>query len=164
MNQWNTSPIGQTNEVARQGTPKNDENGDAENTKQTKGFDYKYLLAEDLQKIRKSNHSSHHGRREVMDDDEHDGIIKGLLYPGLESSENEDFDFFEEDYEMAQAVVDSSTNPHVPSVAAYPNTSYNDAAFNDAPRLQDDYSSYHASYFAAMGKPYSDLTSQKLRR
>jgi hypothetical protein len=163
MNQWDNSPIGQTNEVARQGTPKNDENGDgdAENTKQThtKGFDYKYLLAEDLQKIRKSNHSSHHARREAMDDDEHDGIIKGLLYPCLENSVNEDFDFFEEDYEMAQAVVDS-----VPSVAAYPNTSNNDAAFNDSPRLQDDYSSYHASYFAAMGKPYSDLTSQKLHR
>mgnify|MGYP000467878323 CR=1 FL=1 len=75
MNHWNTSPIGQTNEAAPRYTPKEEDNSNSDDTK-PKGVDYKYLLAnEDLQKIRRSNHSSHHPMREVMDDEQYgDGL------------------------------------------------------------------------------------------
>jgi hypothetical protein len=161
MNHWNTSPIGQTNEAAPKYTPKEEDNSNSDDTKQ-KGVDYKYLLAnEDLQKIRRSNHSSHHARREVMDDDEHDGIIKGLLYPRLEDSVNS-FDFFEEDYEMAQEAVNNAPSSSSAAAASYPNTSNNNDSYNQPPTLQDN--SYYASYYSSMGRPYSDLSSEKLHR
>jgi hypothetical protein len=154
-NHWNTSPINQTNETARKGTPKLGDSGNGDVSKQT---DYKYMLAEDLQKIRRSNHSSHHGRREMMDDDDHDEIMKGLLYPRLEeSSENDDFDFFEEDYDMAQAAVGS-----VPASDSA-NTSNNNDMYNPPPRIEEEMS-YYDSYYASMGRPYSDLTNEKLGR
>eukprot|EP00339_Tiarina_fusa_P024283 CAMPEP_0117031138 /NCGR_PEP_ID=MMETSP0472-20121206/22418_1 /TAXON_ID=693140 ORGANISM="Tiarina fusus, Strain LIS" /NCGR_SAMPLE_ID=MMETSP0472 /ASSEMBLY_ACC=CAM_ASM_000603 /LENGTH=157 /DNA_ID=CAMNT_0004739407 /DNA_START=70 /DNA_END=543 /DNA_ORIENTATION=+ len=155
-NHWNTSPIVQTNETARKGTPKSDEDedGSGEAPKQA------YMLAEDLQKIRRSNHSSHQRRREMMDDDEHDDIIKGLLYPGLEeSSEHDDFDFFEEDYEMAQAAVGSAASDSLYATAS----NNNNDIYNSTPRI-DEEMSYFESYYASMGRPYSDLTNEKLGR
>jgi hypothetical protein len=153
MNNWDTSPIGQTNEVARKFTPKDD--GSPKDAKQKK--DYEHRLAEDLQKIRRSNHSSHQPRDEIMDDDEHDGIIKGLLYPGLEDLDD-DLDFFEDDYQMAQAAVRD-----VPPSRAQAFPSRSNDAYNEPARLTVE-DSYYDSYFSSMGRPYSDLTNEKLSR
>ena len=159
MNHWNNSPIGQTNESASQYTP-HDSNSSLDDSKPKAGN--KYLLGnEDLQKIRSSHHSSHVAR-EVMDDDEHDEVIKGLLYPGLEDSTNS-FDFFEEDYEMAQQAVQETSSSQAPAAASasYPNSNNTNSSYNQPPRLQD---SYYASYYSSMGRPYSDLSSEKLHR
>lgn len=169
MNNWNTSPVLQTNEVAGKFTPK-------EVSPQDSKPEAKHqLIAEDLQKIRRSNHSSHQQHRlDAMADEEHDGVIKGLLYPGLEESVN-DFDFFDDDYEAAQDAVRTSSSSVLAS-GTIGNSSYSGASDNHAVHrrstfdalasLNDDVNddSYEASYYASMGRPYSDLTSQKLRR
>lgn len=98
-----------------------------------------------------------------MDDDEHNDIIKGLLYPQLEQDSAADFDFFEEDYEMAQEIVNSAPAPStLVASAPYSNTSNNNTSYNQPPRLQED--TYNSSYYASMGRPYSDLSSEKLHR
>jgi hypothetical protein len=167
MNNWNTSPILQTNEIAGKYTPKGDPS-----LRDSKPEVKHQFLAEDLQKIRRSNHSSHQQHREdAMDDDEHDDIIKGLLYPGLEDSAF-DCEFFDDDYEVAQDAVRTNSN----SAATIGTSSYSDIANDDhavhrrstvdpfASLNENNDDSYQASYYASMGRPYSDLSSQKLRR
>ena len=168
MNNWDSSPITQTNEVARKFTPKEDSPLDCKpSSKEVRH----QLLAEDLQKIRRSNHSSHqqhHRQEDAMDDDEHDGIIKGLLYPGLEDS-SDDCDFFEEDYHEAQSAVRGLSG----STARAMNLSASDAednharhrrtAFDSFANLDSPMDSYEASFLASMGRPYSDRSHQKLR-
>ena len=158
MNHFN-SPISQTNEVARQYTPVQDD-GDNQEDGKPKAVEYKCLLAEDLQKIRRSNHSSHHIRREVADEeDEHDEFIKGLLYPRLEASSTTSIEFFDDDAAVSQ----SQNRPSTSDVAAYPSTSNNHRANNEPSQLRG-YTNYHAHYFAPMSDKYSDVTSEKLRR
>eukprot|EP00934_Nitzschia_sp_Nitz4_P006260 Nitzschia sp. Nitz4//scaffold44_size153857//132865//133365//NITZ4_002745-RA/size153857-processed-gene-0.169-mRNA-1//-1//CDS//3329552229//6250//frame0 len=166
MNHWDFSPVMQTNEAAGNGTPKEDSPAAQPARKQ----DAKYhFLAEDLQKIRRSNHSSHQEKPpDAMDDNEHEGIIKGLLYPGLEEVDDEDeFDFFEEDYQAAQEVVRSSA-----AGGSGPSPMEEDASDNhavhrrtlDISMLDEPDDSYFSSYLSSMGRPYSDLSSQKLPR
>jgi len=156
----------QTNEVARQCTPKD---GASPEDGKPSNKDLKHqMFAEELQKIRKSNHSSHQQhRQDAMDDDEHDEIIKGLLYPGLEDSAV-DCDFFDDDYQEAQEAVSPDS-----TLAATGNTGFAYAgdnrpvrrrSFDDFASLDDEEDSYEASYFASMRRPYSDLSHQKLRR
>lgn len=172
MNQWNQSPITQTNETARRDTPRQDESGAFEEAKQAKGVDFKYLLSDDLQKIRRSNHSnhsshhSHHQRREIMNDSGHESIIKGLLYPGLETADNDAGDFFEEDYEMAQQVVNGGVSSSSLAYSEDGNNSssvfHTDMSSAVPPDHQGEYS-YYADYYSTMGKEYADLSDQKLR-
>lgn len=163
MNHWSTSPIGQTNEVARQATPK-DDISPSDCIQSTKDVKQKFF-GEDLQKIRRSNHSSHQQhRQDAMDDDEHDGIIKGLLYPGLEDSAV-DCDFFDEDYEVAiDAVRSSSVAATTGNSDATDNHALHRRSFDAFGDLEEEEDSYLASYYASMGRPYSDLSHQKLRR
>ena len=116
-----------------------------------------------------------------MDDDEHNDIIKGLLYPGLEEEEDGDCDFFEEDYEMAQAAVASAppstnrsnaTSSHTSdpytmnttTMSNFPNniTGRSNDAFDTSAMLSRIEREYERSYLASMGRPYSDLSNQKL--
>ena len=193
MNHWDFSPVGNVNEVARKkGTPTQEVEGGSSSTNYKNDDKYKYLVGteERLEKLRRSSHhrhSSHHPRSnharrvDAMDDDEHNAIIKGLLYPGLEEEADEgDCDFFEEDYELAQAAVasappPSSVNHDGGSIMPF-NTSNTDpnrtnpfattsALLSRIEReMQRSSSSYERSYFASMGRPYSDMTSEKLGR
>jgi hypothetical protein len=102
------SPVGLTNEVAGGYTPTHDSTGPAGNKKLLQKSLYR--LGEDLEKIRRSNHSSHRAAAaEMMEESEHDTVIKDLLYPALEESEEDSFnnhmsmEFFEDDYAQAQA-------------------------------------------------------------
>lgn len=171
MNHWSTSPIGETNETVRKITPNFDDSvssmkGDSKQS----SMNFKCLMTEDLQKIKRSNHSGHQAQ-DLMGDTEHDGIIKGMLYPGLENSTNDemDFDFFDEDYQNAQeAVRDHPPTRSTPGVASLPNSSNSSSTFNNlasdsSAQLQND-NSYYASYYSSMGRPYSDLSGEKLRR
>lgn len=109
-----------------------------------------------------------------MDDDEHDGIIKGLLYPGLEDS-TADCDFFEEDYHEAQnAIVRglegttaqddihpmaiSGVEPYASRAIANRRT-----ALDSFASLNSSRESYEDSFLASMGRPYADRSHQKLR-
>jgi len=193
MNNWDCSPITQTNEVARKFTPK-DDLSPLDGKPSSKELKHQ-LLAEDLQKIRRSNHSSHQQhRQDAMDDDEHDGIIKGLLYPGLEDS-TYDCDFFDDDYHAALDAV--RTNEQLMRASNYYSSShsndynhhrhnYNNSTNNNNHDIDDDDNhavhhrrsaldalaslndtmddSYETSFFASMGRPYADLSHQKLRR
>ena len=170
MNNWNASPVLQTNEVAGKYTPKDDDRPPEQRQPEPKN----QFLAGDLQKIRRSNHTSEqHHRQDAMDDDEHDEIIKGLLYPGLEDSTTS-CEFFDDDYELAQSAVvrtslsaaaplrgDSSYSGFSDNHAVHRRSTFDAllASFNDG---NDD--SYEASYFAAMGRPYADASNQKLGR
>ena len=106
-----------------------------------------------------------------MSNSEHDGIIKGLLYPGLEDSQmledsQLDTDFFEEDYEMAMSTMEQqrqevqTQHSSVPRVS--PQNESNVDRYNPDLRSSNQSNSYQSSYFAAMGRPYSDLSNQKL--
>ena len=167
MNHWSASPITQTNEVAGQYTPKEDDSPQVKSQSGREGRDH--FLAEDLQKIRRSNHSSDRDRVETedaMDDDEHDGVIKDLLYPGLETSN--DLDFFEEDYNMAQSAVRRTADTQTPS-SSFAGSTDNHAihrrtGVNFLDDMDEEDDSYYASYYSSMGRPYSDLSNQKLRR
>ena len=163
MNNFN-SPIIQTNQVARRYTPQmDDEEDNQDNDSKPKASEYKCLLAEDLQKIRRSSHhnSSHHARHEIMDvDDEHDDFIKGLMYPRLEESDSnlEFFDeFYEEEMQSAEITAPSSMT------ASYPNSSNNNSSYNPPQRLQSNQSNIRAAYFGPMSDRY-DFTAEKLRR
>ena len=184
---WNTSPIGQTNEIAsKKGTPKQHD-GDDLSSGRTASSSY----AEDLQKLRRSNHSSHHQRRrpgDLMADSEHDGIIKGLLYPGLQEEDDDDSDmdefgsddFFAEDLEMAQAALRNNASTPPPtsmmdstsSIPQASNMSHNGnrnpfhstTSMLEEQNITSSMSYYERSYFASMGRPYYDLTNEKLGR
>ena len=173
MNNWDISPITQTNEVARKFTPKENSPLDCKpSSKEVRN----QLLAEDLQKIRRSNHSSHqqhHRQEDAMDDDEHDGIIKGLLYPGLEDSAI-DCDFFEDDYHEAQSAVrglgEATSHAmamtgisHYASAAEVNHARHRRTALDSFASLDSTMDSYEASFLASMGRPYSDRSHQKLR-
>ena len=172
MNNWDISPITQTNEVAKY-TPKEDSPLDCKpSSKEARN----QLLADDLQKIRRSNHSAHqqhHRQEDAMDDDEHDGIIKGLLYPGLEDS-SVDCDFFEEDYHEAQSAVrgvqgSTAHDMSMTRVAHYASGAddnraiHRRTALDSFASLDSPMDSYEASFLASMGRPYSDRSHQKLR-
>ncbi len=171
MNNWDSSPITQTNEVARKFTPK-DDSSPLDSKPSSKEMKHQ-LLADDLQKIRRSNHSSHQNhRQDAMEDDEHDGIIKGLLYPGLEDS-LDDCDFFEDDYHAAQNVVQSrgsnNRNTENTRTSNFSHAEDNHAihrrsTFDDFGSMNDEFDSYESSFFASMGRPYADLSHQKLSR
>jgi hypothetical protein len=162
MNHFN-SPIFQTNQVAKRYTPQVDDGDNQDNDSKPKASEHKCLLAEDLQKIRRSSHhNSHHARHEIMDvDDEHDNFIKGLMYPRLEESDSnlDSFDdFYEEEMPSAEITAPSSLT------ASYPNSSNNNSSYNPAPqRFQHNQSNTRAAYFAPMSDRY-DFTSEKLRR
>ena len=110
-----------------------------------------------------------------MDDDEHDDIVKGLLYPGIqEDSENDDLDcdFFEEDLEMAEAAV-RNTDTHPPftsdGTSSYTNNIDNSTSSNNTYSIppiinEREMSVYERNYFATMGRRYYDLTNEKLGR
>lgn len=108
-----------------------------------------------------------------MDDDEHDGIIKGLLYPGLEDSAA-DCDFFEEDYHEAQNAVRGleGTTAHdeihpmaITGVAQYASSAMDNrrTALDSFASLNSSRESYEDSFLASMGRPYADRSHQKLR-
>ena len=171
MNYFN-SPIIQTNEVARHYSPNQDDDGDIqEEDKKPKAYEYKCLLAEDLQKIRRSNHSSH-VRREVREhqEEEHDDFIKGLLYPGLEES-NSHMDFFEDDDEEVSqttaAHASASTSENILSgvVPTYTsNISNNHSLYNAPPSLSSSRLQDFSPYYYPRTEKYSDLGSEKMRR
>ncbi|KAG7345584.1 hypothetical protein IV203_033115 [Nitzschia inconspicua] len=134
MNHANFSP-GQPNEAAgRKVTPssRNSDSGErnsssvgddiATNCTKKQSVSSRFLIGEDLQKIR---HSSHRNRAQMeteesdrddeddnMDDSDHDNVIKDLLYPALEEgssrSRNMDFAFFEDDYQAALAAMNTT--------------------------------------------------------
>jgi hypothetical protein len=172
-----SSPVAQTNEVARNQTAKPTNSATLSNDgKKRPAYESKYLLAEELQKIRRSNHSSHHARREVADenDDDHDAFIKGLMYPGLEAP-MDDGEFFEEDYDEELLAFNSSmdvTNAaaaaaaSVPPVASYPNASNSNPMYSEDSRLQADYycNLYSSAYYPRPRDDYPDLANEKLRR
>jgi hypothetical protein len=162
MNNFN-SPILQTNQVAQRYTPQVEDEDNQDNDSKPKASEYKCLLAEDLQKIRRSSHhnNSHHARHETMDvDDEHDDFIKGLIYPRLEESDaNLEFfdDFYEEETPSADITAPSSTT------ASYPNGSNGNSSYTSPQRHLTNQSNIRAAYFAPMSDRY-DFTAEKLRR
>jgi hypothetical protein len=142
MNHGDKSPVGQGN--ARNLLQVTGSAGSSPNdSRQTNN--YKYLVAEDLQKLRSSDHNC----TQTMDEDDtgHDAIIKGLLYPGIEQNDDDDVDeFFDEEYERAQTAVSNAVTAAAPS---------NNALNNDS----DSQRSRHR-----LGNEYSDLVGEKLRR
>lgn len=117
MNNWSTSPIAQTNEIGRRVTPNSGSSPQSSGSSLGRAERNQLQSTEDLQKIRRSNHSAHFEefREDVMDEDEdeNDASIGGLMYPGLEASAHArdvDCDFFEEDYVAAQEAVRSNDN------------------------------------------------------
>ncbi|CAJ1959334.1 unnamed protein product [Cylindrotheca closterium] len=128
-------------------------------TRQT--HNYKYLVADELQKLRDSSHHAQRGERSLDTESEHNGIIKGLLYPGIEQNEDEDDDiddFFEEDYQMAQANV----NPSVVR-GIIPNRSQMmdiDRHTNN----MDTTDSQRSRHRLRLGNEFTDLVGEKTRR
>ena len=189
---WNTSPI-ITGQVKKKGTPKQDEDGNMiSDGKYTTVSD---MMSEDLQKLRisppNSNHDNTGATREedAIDDEEHDGIIKGLLYPGLEEEDNNtSFDFFEEDYQMAHASLSSAASSSRRSFSTTGNNSSSRRSSSSLLSSQSSLSSmmpppggglpshasessssstnysYERAYFQSTGRRYSDLTQEKLSR
>lgn len=174
MNHQMNSPADQTNEVATRANAELGANASPTSNKKKPAYESKYMLAEDLQKIRRSNHSSHHARREVMDDndEDHDAFIKGLMYPGLETTMDDYEEFFEEDYDEELIAMESSmdlTNSApgaVPSVASYPNTSNSNERYSQDSRLQADYycDYYSNNHRTRPRSDYPDMVGEKLRR
>jgi hypothetical protein len=81
----------------------------------------RFLMGEDLQKIRHSSHRNaargevqdiEGGDDDDIDDNGHNNVIKDLLYPALEEgssrSRNMDLDFFEDDYQAVQTAMNES--------------------------------------------------------
>jgi hypothetical protein len=152
MNHSNFSP-GQPNEaVGKKVTPSSRNSMEEDDTcgsdpgskKQSVGS--RFLLSEDLQKIKHSSHrnaargeSSSEEGDEDMDDNDHNHVMKDLLYPALEgsSSRNMEFDFFEEDYNAAQQAAMNSSVASTSLAAAAPSfrsstTSMANDSFRDA--------------------------------
>jgi hypothetical protein len=143
MNHGDKSPVGQGNArnllkvTGSAGSPPND-------SRQTNN--YKYLVEEDLQKLRNSDHN--HTQAMDEDDTEHDEIIKHLLYPGIEQNDDDDLDeFFDAEYEGAQTAVNNAVTAAAPS---------NNALNSDN---SDSQRSRHR-----LGNKYSDLVGEKLQR
>ena len=172
MNDFTSSPVVQTNEVAGKYTPKEDESPQLQGNANAKASKQQ-LLTEDLQKIRRSNHSNHQQYiNDEMDEDENDGAVKGLLYPGLEEDMDNDVDFFDDDYKAAQEAIQTST-----STVATTGTSsfYSESADNHAMHRRsfdafadltgDSDDAYQSSYYASIRRPFpSDVSHQKHRR
>ena len=91
------------------------------------------------------------------------GFEKGDFLVREEQGNRVYFDFFEEDYQMAQAAVGESTTTTTPN-HLYSNTSNNNDVYNVPSSRQNEEMSYFESYIASMGRPYSDLTNEKLGR
>jgi hypothetical protein len=128
MNHASFSP-GQPNEAAGRKVTPSSRNSDTmegsasseDNPCSTKkqSVSSRFLMGEDLQKIRHSSHRNA-AREEAeetegeddMGDNEHSNVIKDLLYPALEEgssrSRNMELDFFEEDYQAAQVAMNES--------------------------------------------------------
>jgi hypothetical protein len=181
MNHLNDSPIGLTNEVASGYTPKQGSAGGANggsNKKQT--INALFLLGEDLEKIRPSNHSSHRAAAAATTDDaDHEASIKDLLYPALESEDEDsdidsDFEFFEEDYAQAQAAIaeHGSAASSRPSAIARPRgqtaSGQRNSIFGESRTREDaspmNQSSFMAAWRRGGGRTYSDVSSEKVRR
>jgi hypothetical protein len=133
MNHANFSP-GQPNEAAgRKVTPSSRNSdaaegtsnsiasgGDTTNSTKKQSVSSRFLIGEDLQKIRHSSHRNRsqreteelEGEDDDMDNSDHDNVIKDLLYPALEEgssrSRQMQLDFFEDDYQAAQTAMNSS--------------------------------------------------------
>jgi hypothetical protein len=163
MNNFN-SPIIQTNQVAQRYTPQEHDGDNQDSGSKPYASDYKCLLAEDLQKIRRSSHhnNSHHARHEIMDDDDdHDDFIRGLMYPRLEESDS-NLEFYDDFCEEEMPSPETSNAP-LSTTPFYPNSSNNNSSYNPPQRFQSNESNMRAVYFAPMSDRY-DFTAEKLRR
>ena len=180
MNNWDTSPVLQTNEVARRVTPNSEDSAkpaghSLDGTRDPK----KNLLigTEDLQKIRRSNHStgSLDMDRDAMEC-ENDASLDRLMYPGLESSmldvrRDVDCDFFEDDYFAAQEAVRlnesiSSCLDHSSRFALGSddnNHAVHRRTFDAFASLEDDLAVYESRQYGSLRRQ-PDVTQQKLRR
>ena len=90
-----------TNQVARRYAQKrsdDDEDGNDCNGQVHPG-DFSLLAEDELQKIRRSNHSNHRVRHmEIMDHDpDHDDLMKGMFYSGRGGLDDDDSDEFFDD-------------------------------------------------------------------
>eukprot|EP00980_Cylindrotheca_fusiformis_P028360 scaffold22593_cov145-Cylindrotheca_fusiformis.AAC.9 len=153
MNHGDKSPVGQGNDSARSARKCDGSVGSYQDDDERQTNNYKYLVADDLQKLR---NSSHHGGAQAMDQDdsEHDAIIKGLLYPAIQNDNDSDgADFFEEDYQIAQAAVNNSVTAVASAINDRDNENRRDSQRRDSQR-----SRYR------LGHDYPDLVGEKLRR
>lgn len=153
MNHGDKSPVGAGNETSRKRLTRPDGTTPPNNNDKRQTNNYKYLIAEDLQKLRRSNHSSHQARARGTDDmqeSDHDNVIKGLLYPGIEQSENSNADFFEDDYMTAQEAVNQNST-----------SSSSMAVSEDASNTNRD---HRRQRYPPARSEYADLAAQKLGR
>mmetsp|Transcript_9115 Transcript_9115/g.16548 ORF Transcript_9115/g.16548 Transcript_9115/m.16548 type:complete len:172 (+) Transcript_9115:130-645(+) len=171
MNNISDSP-GQSNEaVGSRFTPAQNSAGSLDNNFNKKpSVSARFLVGEDLQKIRHSSHRSV-ARLESMEEDDQDNVIKDLLYPALEgsSSRGMDLDFFEEDYALAQAAVprhdSASSNTTSPYSSYTSNSSSINSSANSFPSGSlGSLNSYAPWPRRGQGYSSSDVTSEKLRR
>lgn len=184
MNHGNDSPIGLTNEVAGGYTPTQDSagNGTTGSSNKKQAINSRFLLmGEDLEKIRRSSHSVHYSTDEMMEDAEHDSIIKDLLYPALEGSSSAAIEFFEDDYAQAQAAVTGyasgtgggplpGSDGHHRGIAS--SSGNGGGIFGQSNAREGAPSSVlnQSSFMAALrrggagGQTYSDVSSEKVRR
>jgi hypothetical protein len=181
MNNWDDSAIMQTNEVGRRVTPNSDNSAkQAAGTKRKARDPTNQLLEmEDLQKIRRSNHSVplESDRLDPMEDEcENDGTINRLMYPGLEATlhmRDVDCDFFEDDYFAAQEAVrlNESMTESLGNSSRYAqgsddnNHAVHRRSFDAFATLEDDLAALEARHYAATRqRQYYDVSQQKPRR
>jgi hypothetical protein len=161
MNHFTSSPFVQTNETAGKYSPAQQVDGGGDHqelsttTNRRLSSGNKYLLGEELTKIsRRSNHSSHHARTEIMDDDEHDAFIKGLWYPGLQEEDYDEFyDDSNESMEMEYAIANTAASSSAATAAG------GGGIMADTPRRQDStHAPFHNSQnFGQASNSYSQI-------
>jgi len=186
MNQFdNNSPVLQTNEIARHATPNSE--GSSNGAGGNKRDDKPQLLlvgAEDLQKIRRSNHSVDMMNDRIEDsmDCDHDAPLDRIMYPGLEAplrppprdvgTGSSDDDFFEDDYFAAREAVllneSSSGSLDLSSQRLFGTDDNNHAihhrsSFDGFACLEDD--DLDSLYdYGSLRRRQPDMTQQKVRR
>lgn len=131
-------------------------------TRQT--HNYKYLVADELQKLRNSSHHAQRGERSLDTEEEHNNVIKGLLYPGIEQNvpdEDDDIDdFFEEDYQLAQANVQPSiVRGIIPNRSQMMDIDHYNTINN-----VDATDSQRSRHRLRLGNEFADLVGEKIRR
>jgi hypothetical protein len=181
MNNWDISPVLQTNEVARRTPPNSDDSTKTSATSKRNGKhpQHQLLGEDDLQKIRRSSHSINiesdiMDRMEEGDDDGNDMVLDNLRYPCLEATRHlrdVDCDFFEDDYFAAQEAVrlNASIAGSLDNSSQYfhfsddNNHATHRRTFDAFADLEDDLATYEALHFPSLRRQ-TDVTSQKLRR
>ena len=181
MNNWDTSPILQTNEVARRATPKSDDSAKQPGNPRDGTRDPKKNLllgTEELQKIRRSSHSSgclDMNQQDSMECDT-DASLNRIMYPGLEATllhvrRDVDCDFFEEDYFAAQEAV--RLNESISSCLDHSSRFFHGSddnnhavhrrTFDAFASFEDDLAAYETRQYGSLRRQ-PDVTQQKLRR